>query len=45
MTAKQYWKERFNENPQTDSDKLAVAMMQEYGIYLLKQENALNQTK
>lgn len=30
MTAKEYWKEKFGEYPQTDSDKLAVAMMQEY---------------
>ena len=29
-TAKEFWKEKFNEYPQTDADKLAVAMMQEY---------------
>jgi hypothetical protein len=29
-SAREYWKEKFNEYPQTDSDKLAVAMMQEY---------------
>lgn len=33
-TAKEYWKERFDEYPQTDADKLAVAMMQEYSIYV-----------
>ncbi len=29
-SARDYWKERFDEYPQTDADKLAVAMMQEY---------------
>jgi hypothetical protein len=29
-TAKEYWKEKFDEYPQTDADKLAVTMMQEY---------------
>jgi len=29
-TATQYWQEKFGELPQTDSDKLAVAMMAEY---------------
>lgn len=29
-TASQLWKDRFRELPQTDSDKLAVAMMAEY---------------
>ena len=30
-TAKEFWREKFDEEPQTDSDKLAVAMMAEYG--------------
>lgn len=30
ITAKEFWKEKFGEYPQTDSDKLAVAMMAEY---------------
>ena len=29
-TAKNFWREKFEEFPQTDADKLAVAMMQEY---------------
>ena len=29
-TARDYWKERFDEYPVTDADKLAVAMMTEY---------------
>ena len=29
-TAKEYWKERFGEYPQSDADKLAIAMMAEY---------------
>jgi squalene cyclase len=29
-SAKEYWKEKFEEYPQTDADKLAVAMMAEY---------------
>ena len=31
MTANDYWKQEWGEEPQTDSDKLAVAMMDEYG--------------
>lgn len=30
MTARDFWKEKFEEYPQTDSDKLAVVMMAEY---------------
>lgn len=30
MTAKDFWRLRFNEEPKTDADKLAVVMMQEY---------------
>ena len=29
-TARGYWKERFGEHPQNDTEKLACAMMQEY---------------
>ena len=28
--AKEFWKDKFGEYPQTDSEKLAVAMMVEY---------------
>jgi hypothetical protein len=30
MTAKDFWKKKFDEYPQTDADKLAVVMMREY---------------
>jgi len=30
-SAKEFWREKFDEDPQTDADKLAVAMMAEYG--------------
>ena len=30
MTARDFWKQKFDEYPQTDADKLAVAMMKEY---------------
>ena len=30
MTAKEFWKDKFNEYPQSDQDKLAIAMMAEY---------------
>ena len=36
MTAKEYWMERFGEYPQSDADKLAVAMMQDYQIFVEK---------
>ena len=29
-SAKEFWKEKFGEYPQTDADKLAVVMMAEY---------------
>jgi hypothetical protein len=35
MKAKEFWKEKFDEDPQTDSDKLAVAMMAEYGAHVV----------
>ena len=42
-TAKEYWKDKFGEYPQNDSEKLAVTMMSEYALEyadeLLKQEN------
>jgi hypothetical protein len=34
MNAKDYWFQRFGEYPQNDSDKLAVAMMAEFGIVM-----------
>ena len=40
-TAKEYWKERFNEYPQSDSDKLAVVMMQEYAQEVVKNNAVL----
>ena len=33
-TAKEFWEEKFDESPQSDADKLAVAMMAEYGDYI-----------
>lgn len=36
-TAKEYWKERFEEYPHTDADKLAVVMMAEYAEKVAKQ--------
>jgi hypothetical protein len=42
MEAKEYWKSRFGEYPQTDADRLAVAMMQEYRYYLEHQEAIKN---
>lgn len=38
-TAKEFWKEKWGEYPQTDADKLAVAMMQEYLIAYQKEQN------
>jgi hypothetical protein len=32
MTAMNYWKLKFDEYPQNDSERLAVVMMAEYGI-------------
>lgn len=31
MTANEFWRKRFGEDPQTDCEKLAVAMMNMYG--------------
>ena len=33
-SAKEYWKEQFDEYPQNNQDKLAVAMMARYGEYI-----------
>jgi len=33
--AREFWKEKFDEYPQNDADKLAVAMMTEYKEYLM----------
>lgn len=40
-TAKEYWKEKFDEYPQNDSEKLAVAMMQEYAQEVVKNNAVL----
>lgn len=40
MTAKEYWKDQFDEYPQTDAEKLAVAMMQRYA--LIREQQAWN---
>lgn len=34
ITATEFWEKKFGEKPQTDVEKLAVAMMAEYGDYL-----------
>ena len=34
MSAKDFWKNKFDEYPQNDADKLAVVMMAEYREYL-----------
>ena len=34
LTAKEYWKSKFDEPPQNDADKLAVAMMADYAEYV-----------
>lgn len=33
MTAKQFWTDYFSECPQSDSDKLATAMMEKYAEF------------
>lgn len=38
-SAKEYWKEKFDEYPQTDADKLSVAMMQEYAQKVVENLN------
>lgn len=37
MSAKEFWKEKFKEYPQSDANKLAVAMMAEYAEYSCKE--------
>lgn len=32
-SAKEFWKEKFDEYPKNDAEKLAVAMMVEYALY------------
>lgn len=32
MTAKEYWKDQFDELPKNDAEKLAVVMMQRYAL-------------
>jgi hypothetical protein len=39
-TAKEYWNEKFGEYPQNDTEKLAVAMMQEYAQEAVKNNAA-----
>ena len=34
QSAKEFWKEKFEEYPKTDADNSTVAMMAEYAIYL-----------
>ena len=41
-TAKEYWKEKFDEYPQNDNERLAVAMMAEYREYSLQNINNTN---
>ena len=36
ITAKEFWRKKFDEYPQTDSEKLAVAMMVEYASEAVK---------
>ena len=36
MNAREFWKERFGEYPQTDADRLAVAMMAEYADSIVR---------
>ena len=38
ITAKEYWKQRFDEYPNNDCEKLAVAMMQEYANEVVKSD-------
>jgi len=45
QTAKEFWKERFGEEPQTDSEKLAVTMMSEYADYFSQIETKVNQVE
>ena len=36
-TATEYWKERFEELPQSDAEKLAIIMMREYAELCIKE--------
>lgn len=46
MTATEFWKKKFGEEPQTDADRLATVMMQEYANeiwgHVKKREEALH---
>jgi predicted regulator of amino acid metabolism with ACT domain len=41
-TAKEYWKEKFEEYPQNDAEKLAVTMMAEYGKYVTEEKESVS---
>lgn len=41
-SAKEYWKERFDEYPQNDAERLAVVMMMEYYHDITKDEVVKN---
>jgi len=41
MTAKEYWKSRFDEEPQTDAERLACAMMAEYAEAVRREQDDL----
>lgn len=40
MTAREFWKKKFGEEPQTDADKLAIIMMQEYANEIRRKDVA-----
>lgn len=40
ISAKDFWIRKFGENPETDSEKLAVAMMREYVDFLISHMNS-----
>jgi hypothetical protein len=40
MTAKEYWKDQFDELPKNDAEKLAVVMMQRYAF--IREQQAWN---
>jgi hypothetical protein len=44
-SAKEFWKEKFDEYPQTDADKLAVAMMASYADELKNNSTDLKKFK
>ena len=39
-TAKEFWREKFDEEPQNDAQKLAVTMMREYADEMLTEKEA-----